>query len=72
MNEPQSPLARIFFLDALQRLFVERLTRRAFVVAEDVDPDGGGHRTERSGGCRLSEGEVGSGQRQSRDEQSGG
>ena len=48
MHEPQFSLQRELFLHALDRLLVQRFARRAFEVAEEVDPDGGGDRTDRA------------------------
>ena len=55
VHEPQFSLQRELFLHALDRLLVQRFARRAFEVAEEIDPDRGGdrpHRARRFGLCR--------------------
>ena len=46
MHEADAPLERELFLDAFDRLLVQRLTRRAFEVAEEVDAHGRGYRAD--------------------------
>ena len=48
VHQPEFSLQRELFLHALDRLLVQRLARRAFEVAEEVDPDGGGDRADRA------------------------
>jgi hypothetical protein len=46
VDKAQLPLLRVLLFDALHRLLVQRFARRTFEIAEEVDANGGRHRTD--------------------------